>query len=44
MITGNSRWPLFRLNVSAANAQNWAIIIAPKMLTQTKKVNDVEMP
>ncbi len=36
MITGNSRWPLLRLNESAANAQSWAITITPKMLTQTK--------
>ena len=44
MITGKSRWPLLRLNVSAAKAQNCAVIITPKMLTQTKKVNEVDMP
>ncbi len=44
MITGKRRCPLFTLNVSAANAQNWAEIITPKMLTQTKNVNEVEMP
>ncbi len=44
MITGNRRCPLFTLKVSAANAQNWAVIITPKMLTQTKNVNEAERP
>jgi hypothetical protein len=44
MITGNSRWPLFRLNESAANAQSWAITITPKMLTQMKNGNAIWSP
>ena len=44
MITGNNRWPLLRLNASAANAHSCAITITPKMLTQMKNGNAIGRP